>query len=502
MIDRDDIQHETRSPEVEWALNLLEDRRVTYGDARWVHLRHRVVSAKNGHPSLLEEKEGVGIGIRALKDGALGFACTPDLSRRGLRKAVGRALETAEASSQTRKKFIRLAHESPAQAYWETPLQIDPWQIDPREQMDRLIRCEEIMRRDRRVLLSESRMEFTRKEQIFGSTEGSLIESVRFMTGGGIFCKAFGRGEVQRRSYPSPSKDFRAQGYEFIPRLRLEENAERIREEALLLLKSPPCPSKSMDIILRDSILALQIHESIGHAAELDRVYGYEDNLGGRTYLTPEKCGKFRVGSGHVTVVANRHGERDGVGFVAYDDEGIPARETVIVDRGWFKGYLSSRETAHFLRLPHSSGSMIAEDWSYLPIIRMTHLSLLPGEHSLEELLGEVGEGLLLDTESSWSIDEERGDFQIGGEIAWHIKQGKVVGAFKNPLYRGHSLNFWQKCAGVADETSFRLSGFADCGKGGPYQQAFVSHGSSPALFRKVDCYAACNGKTPMPKSK
>ncbi len=476
---------------IEFILGLLHLKKVSSADARFVHLKNLTVSAKNGRPSILEGKETTGIGIRVLKNGAFGFAGTSDLSKSGVEKAVKTALESAEASSKTRKKPIRLIPESPCQTYWKTNVRLDPWQTDPRDMMSYLVECEALMRKDKRIRLSESRLEFTRKEQVFGSTEGSLIESVRYMTGGGIFCKAFGRNEVQKRSYPSPSKDFRAQGYEFIHDLRLKENAERIREEAILLLKSPACPSKIFDVILRDSILALQIHESIGHAAELDRVYGYEDNLGGRTYLRPEKRGRFRLGSKHVTLVANREADKEGVGFAAYDDEGSLARETVIVNQGQFQGYLSSRETAQFLKLPHSSGSMFAEDWSYLPIIRMSNLSLLPGEIPFEELLGGVREGLLLDTESSWSIDEERGDFQIGGEIAWHVKKGKIVGVFKNPLYRGHSLSFWKKCAGVADEVSFRLSGFSDCGKGGPYQQAFVSHGSSPALFRKVECYAS-----------
>ncbi len=476
---------------VRFILDLLHLKKVSYGDVRFVRLTNRIVSAKNGRPSILDEKESIGIGIRILDKGAWGFAASPDLSKKSLEKTFQQALETAKASSTIKNIPMNLAREPAAQTYWKTETQMDPWQVDPAEQMAYLVACEEIMRKDKRILISESRMEFTRKEQIFGSTDGSFIESVRHMTGGGIFCKAVGRNEIQKRSYPSPSKDFRSQGYEAILELRLKENAERIREEALLLLKSRPCPSQTFDLVLRDSILALQIHESIGHAAELDRVCGYEDNSGGRTYLTPEKRGRFKLGSSQVTIVANRPLEKEGVGFVAYDDEGTAARETVIVEKGLFKGYLSSRETAHLTSLSHVSGSMIAEDWSFFPIIRMTNLSLLPGTESFEALLSRVRDGLLLDAESSWSIDEERGGFQIGGEIAWHVKNGKVVGAFKNPLYAGESLSFWKKCVAVADDTSWRLSGFADCGKGGPYQQAFVSHGSSPALFKGVQCYAS-----------
>ena len=475
---------------VQFVLDLLHLKKISYGDVRFVDLKCRTVSAKNGRPSLSDAKASSGIGIRVLKKGAWGFACTPDLTKKRLESAVTRAIATAEAASRIRNRPIILAKESPIRATWKTRAEIDPWQVDPQEQMNYLLACEEEMRRDKRILVSESRMEFTKKAQIFASTEGSFIESQRILTGAGMFAKAFGRHEVQKRSYPSPSKDYQSRGYEAILDLGMKENAARIREEALRLLTSPACPAKTLDLILRDSILALQIHESIGHAAELDRVYGYEDNFGGRTYLRPEGRGRLRVGSREVTMAANRAEETEGAGFAAYDDEGTPARETVIVEEGVFKGYLSSRETAHFLKLPHASGSMIAEDWSHFPMIRMTNLSLAAGGPSFEELLSAVDEGILMDTESSWSIDEERGDFQIGGEIAWHVKKGKVVGAFKNPLYRGESLQFWKKCRAVA-ASARRISGFADCGKGGPYQQAFVSHGCSPALFRGVECYAS-----------
>jgi TldD protein len=476
---------------VHFVLDLLDSSKISYGEARFVHLRQQIVATKNGKPSFLDERDSTGIGVRVLVKGSWGFAASPFLTRAGLEDTVRRALETACASSFTNGPCrLKLAAAPAQQAFWGTRVEIDPWSVDPREKTAHLVECEAILRKDRRIFLSEARMEFTRKEQIFGSTEGAFIESSRAISGAGFSCKARSRGEIQRRSYPSISRGYASGGYEVIRSLALLENAARVREEAVKLLRAPACPARELDLILKGPMLALQIHESIGHAAELDRIFGYEDNLGGRTYLIPERIGKWRVGSPWVTVVANRSAEEKGAGFVAFDDEGVSAKETVIVKGGVFQGYLSSRETAGLLGSGSPTGSMIAEDWSHAPIIRMTNLSLLPGDKSLEALISEMREGLILDAEASWSIDEERRRFQLGAELAWYVRKGKIAGVRKNPVYWGDSESFWGKCAGVADEKSFALSGFADCGKGGPYQNAFVAHGCAPALFRGVPCGA------------
>lgn len=474
-----------------FVLDLLQFKKAFYGDARFVHIKQRIVSAKNGHPSVLEEKESVGLGVRALKNNGWGFGCSSDLSSRGLERAVSHALEAASASAKVRVFPAELSPESPIQTSWKTPVRIDPWQVDPAEQMAYLLECEKRLGGAKNIILTDSRMDFVKKFQIFGSTQGSLIESLKFITGGGISCKALDGRELQKRSYPNPSRDYRCGGYEVISDLKLKEESFRVRDEALLLLKSRPCPAGKRDLILKDSILALQIHESLGHAAELDRVYGHEDNFGGRTFLKPAMLGREKIGSRQVTLAANRPEDKPGAGFAAYDDEGVPARETRVVKEGLFTGYLSSRETAARSGFARASGSMIAEDWSHFPLIRMTNLSLLPGNRPVEAIMGEVRDGILLDTESSWSIDEERGDFQIGAEIAWRVKNGKIAGAYKNPLYRGNSARFWKQCSEVADQASYRVTGFPDCGKGGPMQQAFVSHGCSPALFHGVECYAS-----------
>jgi TldD protein len=244
--------------------------------------------------------------------------------------------------------------------------------------------------------------------------------------------------------------------------------------------KSPEAPSGTFDLILTGSILALQIHETFGHASESDRVYGYEDNFGGRTFLNPGLLGSFEVASPKVTLVS------DGLGCFAFDDEGCPARQIEIVKKGIFTHYLSSRETAMFLNQSSSSANMVAQDWSHYPLIRMTNTNLLPGTGTLKQMISNTEEGFLLDNESSWSIDELRLHFQIGAESGHSIKNGKITGLVRFPFYSGNTLDFWRSCDWVAGKSEWDMWGFDDCGKGAPYQEAFVGHGVSPARFRNV----------------
>jgi len=253
------------------------------------------------------------------------------------------------------------------------------------------------------------------------------------------------------------------------------------------LRKSPEATSGRFDLILKGSILALQIHETFGHASESDRVYGYEDNFGGRTFLNPGLLGGYPVASSIVNLVSDsilKSGP--GAGCFAYDDEGIPAHPVEIVRKGNFNAYLTSRETAFFLNQLKPSSNMVAQDWSNFPLIRMTNTSLLPGHGSLREMIAETKDGFLLDNELSWSIDEMRLGFQIGAEAGYRIQNGKLKGLVRFPVYHGNTIDFWKACDGIAGKKEWQFWGFPDCGKGGPYQEAFTGHGLAPARFRNV----------------
>lgn len=265
------------------------------------------------------------------------------------------------------------------------------------------------------------------------------------------------------------------------------EEGERLAEELKELQKSPEAPTGTFDLILKGSILALQIHETFGHASESDRVYGYEDNYGGRTFLNPGLLGGFPVASPIVNLASHSGMELGpGAGSFAYDDEGVPSKRLDIIQKGIFTGYQTSRETAFFLNQPESSANMVAQDWPHYPIIRMTNVSLLPHKGMLDQIISDTEKGFLLDNELSWSIDQMRLDFQIGGEVGYRIEKGKIIGLVRFPFYHGNTLDFWRSCDRVAGPEEWRLWGFPDCGKGGPYQEAFTGHGLSPARFQNV----------------
>jgi TldD protein len=279
--------------------------------------------------------------------------------------------------------------------------------------------------------------------------------------------------------------------------MKLVENARRVGEESVALHRAEQCPEGTHTIILDGSQLGLQIHESVGHPIELDRVLGMEANFAGTSFLTLEKLGHLRYGSDLVNVVADARQEHGpGLGTFAYDDEGVAAQSTPIITNGLFTGYLSSRETAHTIGAVRSGGTLRAEGWNRLPMIRMTNISILPGEKplSLEQLIASTDDGIYMETNKSWSIDDKRYNFQFGCEIAWEIKKGKRTRVLKNPSYSGITTEFWNSMDAICSRDEWTLWGTPNCGKGQPQQVVGTGHGASPARFRKVRVGTAYQG--------
>jgi TldD protein len=247
------------------------------------------------------------------------------------------------------------------------------------------------------------------------------------------------------------------------------------------------CPEGMFHLILDSSQLALQIHESVGHPIELDRVLGSEANYAGMSFLTLDKLGKLRYGSDLVNVVCDARAEHGpGLGTFAFDDEGVPAHGTDIIRSGLFVGYMTSRETASAVGERRSNGTMRADGWARIPLIRMTNVSLKPGAQSVEEVFGGVDHAIYMETNKSWSIDDKRYNFQFGCEIAWEIRNGKRVRMLKNPSYSGISTEFWNSCAAIAGPKHWTLWGTPNCGKGQPEQVMGTGHGASPSRFSNV----------------
>lgn len=471
----------------ERALEAASRRGVSYADVRVIERRERHVSTKNGRVGQLAESDSLGAGIRVLLDGCWGFAGTDDLSRAGLERAAALAIEIARASALTKKKDVVLAPEDAHQAVWESPCQIDPFSVPVETNLDLLLAVDAELRRNRGVTLAEASMVFTREHQVFASSLGSRIEQTRTTSGAGFAAYSFREDEIQKRSYPNSfGGQHQLKGYELVRELKLEENAPRIAEEAAALHSADQCPDGTFDLILDSSQLGLQIHESIGHPIELDRVLGSEANYAGMSFLTLEKLKRLRYGSEMVNVVADARLEHGpGLGTFAFDDEGVPAQRVEIIRHGLFTGYLTSRETAAQAGLGRSGGAMRADGWGRIPLIRMTNVSLLPGEQSLEEVF-DVDHAIYMETNRSWSIDDKRYHFQFGCEAGWEIRHGRRARMLKNPCYSGISTEFWNACDAVANQEHWVLWGTPNCGKGQPEQVMGTGHGASPARFRRV----------------
>lgn len=468
-------------------LGFLERTGVEYGDVRIVESRERQLSTKNGKPGHLAGSESTGIGFRVVADGAWGFAATDDLTSRGMEAAANRAHEIARASARARQRAVRLAPEDRHEAVWSSACRVDPFSISVERQLALLLAVDAELRREKGVTLAETSFICDRTRQVFASTLGSLIDQTRTTCGAGFSAYSFRAGDIQKRSYPNSfGGQHQLKGYELIDELRLLENAPRIAAEAAALHGAEQCPEGDFDLILDSSQLALQIHESVGHPIELDRVLGSEANYAGMSFLTLDKLDTLRYGSDIVNVVCDARPEHGpGLGSYAFDDEGVPAQRTPIIDAGLFRGYMTSRETAAEIGRSRSNGTMRANGWNHLPLIRMPNVSLLPGEQTLDEVF-DAPHAIYMETNKSWSIDDKRYHFQFGCEIAWEIRHGKRIRMLKNPTYSGISTQFWNACEAIAGREHWTLWGVPNCGKGQPEQVIGTGHGASPARFSQV----------------
>ena len=480
------------------ALNVAALRGASYADARIADDRSRALSTKNGKVGTASDSESLGIGVRVIADGAWGFAASDELTKAAIEATAVKAVAIAKASAKVKQHDVELAPEKPATAEWVTPVQIDPFTISVEENLDLLLKIDAELRSVTGVTLAEANLNFRREEQWFLSSEGANIHQTKHTTGAGFAAYAFAGSEIQKRSYPtSYGGQWQNKGYELVHELKLLENARRIGEEAVALLKADQCPEGAFDIILDGAQLGLQIHESVGHPIELDRVLGMEANFAGMSFLTLDKLRSLRYGSDLVNIVADARPEHGpGLGTFAFDDEGVPAQGTPIITNGLFTGYLSSRETAPAVGLNRSGGTLRAEGWNRLPIIRMTNVSILPGEKPLtrEQLISGTDNGIYMETNRSWSIDDKRYNFQFGCELGWEIKNGKRTRMLKNPSYSGITTEFWNSMDAICSRDEWTLWGIPNCGKGQPQQVMGTGHGAAPARFRNIKVGSAYRG--------
>jgi TldD protein len=365
-------------------------------------------------------------------------------------------------------------------------VEIDPFTISLEERLGVLLSADAEMSRIDDVRVRQGSLVIIRERKWFANTESAFTEQTIIETGGGIVATAVGEREIQSRSYPNSfGRQQVTGGWEAVLQWDLAGNAERIANEAGALLTAKTCPADiTTTVILGGDQVALQVHESCGHPIELDRVFGSEAAYAGTSFLSPDKLRNFRYGSEVVNITADSVRSL-GLGTFGWDDEGVPAQSTSIVREGGFVGYLMCRETASRLGKT-SNGCMRASSWNRIPLIRMTNVSLEPGDWELEDLIADTDEGIYMMTNRSWSIDDKRYNFQFGTEIGYEIKNGTIGQMLRNCTYTGITPEFWNSCDAVCNWNHWTMWGTPNCGKGQPSQIAHTGHGAAPARFRNV----------------
>jgi TldD protein len=456
-----------------------------YADARVMEIRSEAMDARNGVIESLDREERAGIGVRALVGSSWGFFAVPDVGSAAARRAGQQATAVARASGLVAGKALELSPQPPATGHWESDCREDPWSVSLAEKGDLLVGVTTVMR-EHGADLAEALLRVWDTRKWFVSSEGTKVDQHIVECGAGMNATAIGEGETQRRSYPGIRGQYGTRGWELIRELDLPGNAPRIAEEARALLTADVCPSlDATDLILGSEQMALQIHESVGHATELDRILGWEAAFAGTSWLELPKLGSLRFGSELMNITADAT-LPGALGSFGYDDEGTPAHPVDIVRDGIWVGALSGRDSAALAGIESSGGAVRADGFDRIPMVRMTNVGLQPGSDSLESMIAATDDGIYMDTNRSWSIDDKRLNFQFGCEIGWEIKGGKRGRLLKNPTYTAISPKFWGALDMLGGRDEWTFWGTPNCGKGQPIQIGHTGHPAVPARFRGI----------------
>jgi TldD protein len=463
-----------------------------HAEARHVETREEALAVRNGEVSEVACEVSTGIGIRVRVGGGWGFAATRECTRAGAEAALTRAIAVAQAQPVgVAGPFAALAHD-PARGHWSHPCEIDPFSLSLEERLGVLHEAEAALRAegDDRLVVTSAGTRSRRVRTALVTTDGAACTQERTETSGAIQAVAADGDEAQVRSYPQAHDgDVLLAGWEHVLGLDLVRHAPRVAQEALELLSAPPCPAGTRDVVLHGEQLALQVHESIGHALELDRILLGEASYAGTSWVSADAvraAGSLRYGSEHLHVVADATLPL-ALGSFGWDDEGVAARRVPLIEEGRLVAALSSRQSAAEVGLTQSGGCARADGFARQPIVRMTNVSIEPGTAgSLEDLIADTEDGLYLETNRSWSIDDRRLQFQFATEVAREIKDGELGRLYRNGSYAGVTPEFWGSMDAVCSRAAWRPWSFANCGKGEPGQVMSVSHGTAPARFRGV----------------
>lgn len=455
----------------------------SYADARLVLMRRERVSVRDDHVSGIGRSEDYGVGVRVIAEGGWGFAATAERTARAIEGVAKAAVAMARQSALLMPAPVTLAPAPVLQGGWVSPFVIDPFSIAPAEKAELLLAAARAAMAVPGVGHVDASVICVREEKLLMTSEGSRVHQIFFRVTPGLTATAVDRrrGRFAGRDHEAPPM---LAGWEHVTATDLVSAAPKIAEEALQKLHAAPVVPGKKHAILAPSNLWLTIHESIGHSTELDRALGHEANFAGTSFLDPKRTGKFKIGSELVHIAADRT-QPGGLATTAWDDEAVASQRWDLVNKGIFVGWQTTRDLAGAIGEDQSRGCSYADSYASVPFQRMPNVSLQPGRegYTTEDLIGATEDGVLITGRGSWSIDQQRYNFQFSGQFFWEIKKGRLTRPLRDVAYQANTVDFWRSCDMLGGTDTYRLGGSMSDGKGEPSQSNSVSHGCPPGRF-------------------
>jgi TldD protein len=478
------------------ALSAARQLGATYADIRINRYRFESVSTREQQVQNVSRSQSFGFGVRVLVKGTWGFASSCNVTLEEVRAVTQRAVEIARANSVYQRKPVTLVPAPKVVANWKSAFEKDPFDVPVEEKIQFLLKLNETAMKTQGVSFVSSSVSFVNEQKFLASSDGSRIEQYLIRSFPDFTVTAINRekGDFQtRNSLGGPQ----ARGYEYIEKYPWMTEAQQASEEAVAKLKAKSVEPGRYDLVLHPSHLWLTIHESVGHSTELDRALWWEANYAGTSFLMPNQTGKLQFGSKMVNFVADRT-QPSGLSTVGYDDEGVPAQRWHLVKDGVFVDWQTTRDLAPLIGHKTSYGCLHAQSWGDVPFPRMPNVSLEPSQDnvSLNDLLGGVENGILIYGDGSFSIDQQRYNFQFGGETFWEIKKGKIARMLRDVAYQSRTTDFWGACDALGGQATYQLGGSFGDGKGQPGQANAVSHGCPSARFRQINVLNTAAGQS------
>ncbi len=499
------VDVKTKKELADVALNAAKSSGASYADVRIGRYLNQVVSTRDNRIGNIGNGESFGVGIRVLANGCWGFAATNDISKEGMAKTAAKAVAVAKANAKIGGEPVQLA---PQKGYgevsWKTPIEKNAFDVPIKEKVDLLLTANGIAKTAGASFVN-SNLFAINEQKYFASTDGSYIDQdihridcgfnvtkIDDVMGGFYSMSALSSPKGMSYEYLMPSESEKVHGVvtRYKNRYDILEDIKQAGDVVNQKMTAKSVEPGKYDLVLDPSHLWLTIHESVGHPTELDRVLGYEANFAGTSFLTLDKWRSktFKFGSEHVNIVADKL-QYSSLGAVGYDDEGVKCGKWDLIKDGILVNYQAIRDQAHIIGLNASQGCCYAQSWRDVQFQRMPNVSLQPGKTplSVDDMIKGVEKGIYIVGNGSFSIDQQRYNFQFGGQIFYEIKNGKIVGMLNDVAYQANTQEFWNSCVAVCDERDYRLGGSFSDGKGQPSQSSAVSHGSATARFNGVN---------------